>query len=278
MNPSFSTQILLPRALEPGHLALIRSAGFEYVEIIAEPGHFPYRDAAAVEEWKARFDSAGLQISSIQLPRNLPSLSPDAAERDRAMDELEAAIDAAEALGARLVILQIEPVQIGSAPLDNTTDRAGADPARQTFCEDAIARLSGYASPRGLELACENANTLLTRVPALATSIENVGRSMVGVCVDTGAANLDGNIPAAIRAAGRELYHLQINDNDSHAATGAPVGAGTVPWNDVFAALREVNYSGFFVLEITDASAGAASVESLVSILKESAEKLRSFV
>lgn len=265
MNLSFSTQILLPRALEPGHLALIRSAGFEFIEIVAEPAHFPYRDTSAVNEWKSRIESAGLQISSVQLPKNLPSLSPDAAERDRAMDELEAAIDAAEILGARLVILQIE----------NTTTQTGPDAALQTYCEDAIARLSGYASPRGLELACENANTPLTRVPALVTSIENVGRSMVGVSVDVGAANLDGNIPDALRAAGRELYHIQINDNDGRTATGSAIGTGTVPWNDVIAALRESNYSGFVTLEITDATAGSATPESLILQMQESASKLR---
>lgn len=257
-----STQLFRPRPLDAVSLAAVRSAGFEMLELVCDRAHFPYHDPAAVAEWKAKFEAAGLQIVSIQLPRGVPVFHTDAAERERAMEDIEAAIDAAELLGARIVVLSMG---IAGEP---------ATAHQQTYLEDAIARLSGYASPRGLELACENINSEITRVPRLAAAIENVGRSMVGVCVDVGTAHVEGDIAGSFRAAGRELYHLQFSDNDGSAPTQSAIGNGNIPWPAVLDTLREVQYSGLYVLEINDPSGGNSSVDALLAIAKESSARL----
>jgi sugar phosphate isomerase/epimerase len=267
VNLALSSQLLFPRPLDPAHLASIRSAGFEWLELVADGNHFPYRDMARLHQWKQAIADAGLQVSSVLLPRHQPALSPDGAARERAMDEHEAAIDAAEILGARIVILQL------GAPGEPATD------GQSTFAEDAIARLSGFASPRGLELACENMHSAITRVPTLATAIENVGRSMVGICVDVGTAQLErqteGDILNAFRAAGRELYHIQLSDASSDGRCGLPLGQGVVDWSGVRAALHEVQYAGFLTIEVDDPSAGASAIDALFAIARDCASRAR---
>jgi D-psicose/D-tagatose/L-ribulose 3-epimerase len=47
-----------------------------------------------------------------------------------------------------------------------------------------------------------------------------------------------------LRAAGRRLVHLQVAENDR----GTP-GTGSLPWDDVATALREIDYRGRVVIE-----------------------------
>ncbi|MGM0459737.1 MAG: sugar phosphate isomerase/epimerase family protein, partial [Bacteroidota bacterium] len=48
----------------------------------------------------------------------------------------------------------------------------------------------------------------------------------------------------AIRTAGRDLYHLQVAENDR----GTP-GTGQFDWDDIAAALNEINYDRHVIIE-----------------------------
>jgi sugar phosphate isomerase/epimerase len=78
------------------------------------------------------------------------------------------------------------------------------------------------------------------------------GPTGLGICLDTGHANLAGVDSAAfVRAAGGRLKALHIADNlgtqDNHML---PYGAGTVAWPGVMRALRETGYNGLFNFEV----------------------------
>ena len=67
----------------------------------------------------------------------------------------------------------------------------------------------------------------------------------VGVMIDTFHANIEEkSLGKAIETAGPYLVHVHANENDR----GTP-GSGHVPWNEVAAALKKVNYSGALVIE-----------------------------
>ena len=83
----------------------------------------------------------------------------------------------------------------------------------------------------------------------------DIGSSHVGICLDTGHANISGqDIPAMIRAYGEQLTTVHLNDNYGFIS---PVyedlhlfpGSGRIEWNDVFTALKEIRFSGFYNLE-----------------------------
>ena len=81
--------------------------------------------------------------------------------------------------------------------------------------------------------------------------VDAVNDPSVGVCLDTGHANLGGVVPAeAIRALGSRLKALHINDNhagdtDEHLFPYF----GTVEWTETVRALREIGYVGDFAYE-----------------------------
>ena len=83
----------------------------------------------------------------------------------------------------------------------------------------------------------------------------DIGSNRIGICLDTGHANIsDQDIPAMIRAFRTELTTVHLNDNYGRIG---PVyedlhlfpGYGRVDWKGVFMALREVNFRGALNME-----------------------------
>ena len=99
--------------------------------------------------------------------------------------------------------------------------------------------------PEDSELIDRNADDLLH-------IISRVGSDKLGICLDTGHLNLtDKNQREFILKAGDKLKALHIANNegvtDQHMM---PFTRGTVDFVEVVKALREINYTGLFTLEI----------------------------
>jgi sugar phosphate isomerase/epimerase len=93
--------------------------------------------------------------------------------------------------------------------------------------------------------------------------IEAVGDESVGICLDTGHANIMSfDIPAMIRSFGSKLRVLHLNDNlgSIESCSGQPVhpdqhffpGIGIIDFTKVFAALKDIGYNGIINLEPGD--------------------------
>lgn len=79
---------------------------------------------------------------------------------------------------------------------------------------------------------------------AVALCREIGGRS-IGVQVDTFHAHIEEkDTAAAIRAAGAWVRHVHASENDR----GVP-GTGQVDWDGTFAALADIGYKGWIVIE-----------------------------
>lgn len=75
------------------------------------------------------------------------------------------------------------------------------------------------------------------------------------ICVDTGHSNKAfrfGNPTAAevIRMCGDNIVCLHLNDNDTLTDQHKTPMTGTINWNDVFDALDEVGYDGYYNMEL----------------------------
>ena len=75
--------------------------------------------------------------------------------------------------------------------------------------------------------------------------IEAVGSSHVKIMLDTFHMNIEeDNIAAAIRLAGKDLCHLHLGEQNRQVP-----GKGSLPWNEIGQALRDINYQGVAVME-----------------------------
>ena len=75
--------------------------------------------------------------------------------------------------------------------------------------------------------------------------IDRVGSPNLKIHLDTFHMNIEEkNIENAILKAGNRLGHMHICENDRNLP-----GNGHIPWDEVFEAIRRINYSGFIVIE-----------------------------
>lgn len=85
--------------------------------------------------------------------------------------------------------------------------------------------------------------------------MHDIGSNLVAICLDTGHANISAqNIPDMIRAYRGNLATVHLNDNYGYIT---PIyedlhlfpGFGRIEWNEVFKALREINFRGIYNIE-----------------------------
>jgi D-psicose/D-tagatose/L-ribulose 3-epimerase len=109
--------------------------------------------------------------------------------------------------------------------------------------------LGGYAADHGVVLGVETLNrfetSFLNTTAQALELLDRVDHPAVGVALDLFHLGIEEkHVGDALRAAGRRLVHLQVAENDR----GTP-GTGSLPWDDVAKALREIDYRGRVVIE-----------------------------
>ena len=216
----------------------IATLGFDVIELpIEEVGQF---DVARTGEL-ARAHGLDVSVCAVIGPgRDL--LLPDEAERG--VSYLRSCIEVAQALGSPTV----------AGPFYSAVGRCWrARPDERERDVDQIARtlrdLGGYAADHGVVLGVETLNrfetSFLNTTAQALELIDRIDHPAVGVALDLFHLGIEEkSVGDALRAAGPRLVHLQVAENDR----GTP-GTGSLPWRDVAAALREIQYSGRVVIE-----------------------------
>ncbi len=164
--------------------------------------------------------------------------------------------EAARMLGADSMVLH--PFNLAHAPLYAVQENKKA----------CIAYLAPYieaAKKAGVKVAVENMIDFGRRhrrycggdIHELIDLVDTINDPDVGICIDTGHANISGMDPAAaIRAVGRRLFALHINDNHSKLGLDEHLLPfhGDINWPAVMQALSESGYSGHLTYEINPQS------------------------
>lgn len=118
------------------------------------------------------------------------------------------------------------------------------------------------ALKNGVDFAFENLFPFLardrfcSRAEELIALVDSFGDERVGICWDTGHANLARQKQEeALKAIGRRLKATHVHDN-----TGIPrmdehnlPYTGSVPWTDIYRALNDIKYDGCFSMEVKSA-------------------------
>ncbi len=124
-------------------------------------------------------------------------------------------------------------------------------------CHTNMAPVVKRAEEIGCELVIENIQDVdpLERV-RLADSFNS---DAVRVSLDTGHAHLTGSMAGAppvdyyVKAAGKRLHHVHIQDTDGHADRHWLPGDGTIAWPAFFEAIAEHTDKARLIIEVTPA-------------------------
>jgi D-psicose/D-tagatose/L-ribulose 3-epimerase len=176
------------------------------------------------------------------LTGELSLISEDAAVRQRAISFIKQAIQVAADLGSRSVSGPL------CAPINHFTGRRRTQDEWQRAVE-GLQAVGDLLTQNDMTLAIEPLNRYQTHflnTTADVTALcEAVNHPNIGVLFDIFHANIeDRDLPGAIRTAGQFLKHVHLCENDR----GTP-GTGHIPWSEIFAALRDIRYDRWLVIE-----------------------------
>ncbi len=206
----------------------------------------PVREA---EKFLARSADLGAKFIQSHLPLE-PDLGREASpDRDRSIEALKRALDVHLAMGTGYSMHHVG--RLGFMEKADSPDRVW-DNRIAGLCE-LLDHVKGTD-----QIVCVENGIAPSVIDEVLFVIERCERHPnLGVCLDTGHLNLAGGEQGKyIRGAGPLLKCLHIHDNDgTRDQHQFPyTKGGTVRWNEVVPALREIGFGGTFNFEVCESN------------------------
>lgn len=175
-----------------------------------------------------------------------------AEERQRRLDFLCRAVDAAQALGA-------DAVSFWSG---TQVDQPG-EPSLWQRLTDGCQQLADYAAERQVRLAFEpEPGMFIDTMPKVGELRRRVARDNFGLTLDIGHLHCQGETPIAqqIRAWREVLWNVHIEDMRRGVHEHLMFGEGEIEFPPVLAALKQIGYAGGVHVELSRHSHDAVNM------------------
>jgi len=268
-----STHLYHGYRLNRDHLIEIGAFGFRSVELFATRSHFDFHNPAAVADLQQWLAEAGAELHSVHAPvadgfsagrwnAPLSLASSDATARQRAVAEAEHALQIARRIPFKVFVTHLGvPRWAPTAVTDNSRDAA----------RRSIETLSAIAEPLGVRVAVEVMPNELSRAGSLVHFVEQVvDEANVGICLDMGHAQLDGDPVEAIETVSEHLVAVEVHDNNRRTDDHLVPFAGTIEWPAALTSVQKVGYDGTLMFEI----AGRGPTKEILSRARKAREKM----
>ena len=221
-----------------GILEQIKEIGYDGVEVpIFE------HDAAAFQRLGGKLDELGLERTAVTVSTgDANPISPASSVRAEAVTRLKGAVDMCELVGA--------PMLCG--PYHSALGEfSGAMPSEEEWANGkaTLREVADYAGEKGVTLVLEYLNRFelyfLNSAADCARFVREVDHPNLRMMYDTFHANIEEkDITEAVKSCIDVCAHVHISENDRSTP-----GSGGVDWDTSFAALKEVGYEGWMVVE-----------------------------
>jgi sugar phosphate isomerase/epimerase len=245
-----STHLFLNQRLHPGLLELASRSGAQAVEIFAARQHFDYTQRENVRELSEWFRSNELQPFSMHAPMfpdremgraGAPSVNvihPEKSRRIDAMDEIKRALEAAEQIPFKNLIVHLGEKE------DSWSQRT------IDYAMTALEHLGAFASALGVRILVENLTSDVNTPEHLMIILDLGHLKNINVCLDLGHANMTVGIPDAITTLGSRIVSLHVHDNHGLKDEHLWPGDGTIDWKATTKSLTALATPPAAVLEI----------------------------
>lgn len=216
----------------------LKATGYDGVEfLVGSPDKAAYK-------WMGDYTkNIGLEVTTVfVVGKDENPISEEAAVRAKALDRIKWAIDRAYDLNATILCGPFHSAHAHFAK------RAPED--REYGWGAEVLRSAGdYAAEAGITLGLEALNRfecyLCNTMEQLARLVKTADHPNVKAMFDTHHANIEEkNFSSAISTITSVLAHVHISENDR----GTP-GDGQVHFDEAFASLAKINYSGWLTIE-----------------------------
>lgn len=245
-----SSHVFLRQRLHPGLLETFRKAGAQGVELFAARQHIDYTSRPEIRDLADWFRSNPVEAFSMHAPLyadhemgrggapGVNVIHPEKARRIDAMDEIKRALEAAEQIPFRFLV-----VHLGERE-DTWSPRA------LEFSITALEHLRAFANPLGVKLLVENLQNEVTQ-PAHILEILTAGHfTDIGVCLDVGHAHLGEGVAPALAELKDRIRSSHLHDNRGERDEHLWPGDGTIAWDETWEGLKAAPQTPAGVLEI----------------------------
>jgi sugar phosphate isomerase/epimerase len=245
-----STHLFLNQRLSSAQLELAARSGAHAIEFFAARQHFDYTSRDHIAELADWFRSNPLLPWSMHAPlfpdremgrAGAPAvnvLHPEKARRIDAMDEIKRALEAAEQIPFRNLVLHL-------GERDDSWS-----PRTIEYALTALEHLGAFARPLGVRLLVENLTSEPT-TPEHLIEILRIGHlDTVGVCMDLGHAHITVGIAEAISTLNTRIASVHVHDNHGLKDEHLWPGDGAIDWPATVQALKALPAPPAIVLEI----------------------------
>lgn len=215
----------------------LKAAGYDGIEVPIFSGQVAHYEAVG-----RRLRDMGLEATGIGVLPAGSCISPDAAERRQAQDGLKWLVDCTAALGASVAAGPFHQ------PLGLFTG-AGPTYDEVKWCAEVHKEIAQYAAPAGVTLAVEPLNRFecyfLNTIEQAVALCRAVDEPNYGYLFDTFHTNIEENDVASLVFSSIEwIRHVHVSENNR----GVP-GAGHIPFQAIFDALRQAGWDGWLTVE-----------------------------
>lgn len=246
-----STHLFLNHRLHPGLLDLAGRSGAQALEIFAARQHFDYTNREHISELAEWFASNPVEPFSMHAPLyadrdmgraggpGVNLLHPEKSRRIDAMDEIKRALESAERIPFRHLI-----VHLGEKS-DTWSPRA------IEYSLTALEHLGAFAGPLGVRLLVENLVSEATTPEHLMMILEMGHLANVGICLDLGHAHITVGVQEAMAILGKRIVTVHVHDNHGMKDEHLWPGEGTIDWPAALASLKALDAAPAAVLELS---------------------------
>jgi len=254
MDLSLSTRLFVFTDLDERIASLYKHFGYSFAELWSMSPHFPYRDAAAADRILDELSRHDVRVKSVHAPlypdvrtykkdRWYSLSSQDGEHRRDSVAATAAAGSWFSRHGGGIMVLHT------------------SFPSEKWYPHRWAAFLSSLnelleAVPESVRFAVENTPLPSGRVDVVLDVVHRYPPERVGLCLDLGHANINGNVLSAIRVSADRLIHLHASDNHAIRDDHLVPGRGSIAWDRAIAALREIGFTGPFTVELRDYTVG----------------------
>ncbi|HUB20264.1 MAG TPA: sugar phosphate isomerase/epimerase family protein [Acidobacteriaceae bacterium] len=250
MLKAISSHVFLNHRLHPGLLDVFARAGAQGIELFAARQHFDYTSRPHVRELAEWFRANSTEAFSTHAPLysdqemgrgGAPAVNvihPEKSRRIDAMDEIKRALEVAETLPFRFLILH----------LGEREDTWG--PRALEHSITALEHLRAFANPLGVKILVENLQGDVARPLHLVEILTTGHFQDIGVCLDVGHAHLGDGVAAALSELSAHIRSSHLHDNKGDKDTHLWPGDGTIDWDEALGGLKAAPQTPAGVLEI----------------------------
>jgi len=250
MVKAISSYVFVTERLHPGMLDKLARAGAEAIEIFAARGHFDYTDKQQVREIANWFKHNNVKFNSLHAPMfsdydwgrsGTPPVNivdRDKGRRVESMDEIKRALEVAEQAPFRFLIQHI------GTPGEEFSDH------KFEYGLASIEHLHAFAKPLGVQALLENIPNEMATPEKLMDFIHALHLDDLGVCFDTGHANVMSSVAEAFELLKDHIRSTHIHDNQGEKDEHLFPGEGSIDWNETMRLIRHAKHVPPVLMEI----------------------------